>query len=135
MPQTESDLKYLEDFLKMMSGERGASANTISSYRTDLENFISFLHKENTHLTQCNEQNLKKYLEFLYNNNIGSNSSSRKISSIKQLFSFLQIDEIRLDNPTVFIEHPQHNQILPKYLTEKEIEKLLIISEKDSSQT
>jgi len=134
MPQTESDLKHLEDFLKMMSGERGASLNTITSYRTDLENFITFLHKENTSLTQCNEKNLKNYLEFLYNNNIGNNSSSRKISSIKQLFSFLQMDEIRNNNPAVFIEHPQHDKILPKYLTEKEIEDLLTVAQNDNSQ-
>jgi integrase/recombinase XerD len=132
--ENPADLKYLDEFLRMMAGERGVSANTIFSYRGDLEDCISFLKKIQKSLTNCDEKDLKLYLEHLYKNDIGTNSSSRKISSIKQLFSFLQLDTIRSDNPSSLIDHPKHEQVLPRYLTEKEIETLLTLAMKDKSE-
>ncbi|MFC1658940.1 tyrosine recombinase [Pseudomonadota bacterium] len=129
-----SDLKYLDEFLKMMAGERGVSSNTVFSYRSDLEDFISFLKNIEKSVVDCSEKDLKSYLEYLYKNDIGTNSSSRKISSIKQFFSFLQLDLIRPNNPSSLIDHPKHEQVLPKYLTEKEIEKLLLTASKDKSE-
>lgn len=132
--EENSDLKHLDEFLKMMSGERGVSSNTISSYRGDLEDFIAFLKIIKKSVINCNEKDLKSYLEHLYKNEIGTNSSSRKISSIKQFFGFLQLDTIRQDNPSSLIDHPKHEQVLPKYLTEKEVENLLVTAERDRSE-
>src|SRR5438105_4586836 len=56
---------HLEAFLEMMSAERGASANTLSSYRRDLEDYGRYLAKAGDDYVGANPAAVRRYLSDL----------------------------------------------------------------------
>jgi len=124
---------YLENFLNNLKAERGASKNTIISYENDLEEMFLFFDKQKLDIKSIKYENLKKYIEYLYNRNIASTTMSRHISSIRQFFIFLQLEEILNYNPAELLELPRTQESLPKYLQEDEIITLLNSAKGDMS--
>ena len=55
----------LEDYLRFSQVERGLSPNTIVSYRTDLEEYLSYLEDQNEtpSFNKCPKARLKADLE------------------------------------------------------------------------
>jgi integrase/recombinase XerD len=122
-------MEYLDKFLSMIKAERGLAENTSISYKNDLEYFI----KNNRNPLDVTTSDIQDYLKQLYEEGISVSSLSRKISSIKQFFNFLQIEGIIKDNPALLIEHPKHSQTIPKYLNEEEVKSLLRAAKRDRS--
>ncbi|MDR3289850.1 MAG: tyrosine recombinase [Rickettsiales bacterium] len=120
--------QYLNDFINSMLVERGVSKNTIISYKNDLEDLFDYV--ENREITP---ELLKKYIVSLYEKKFESTSISRKISTIRQFFIFLQLENIIQTNLADLLESPKKQEILPEFLTQEEMEKLLNISKKDTS--
>ena len=120
---------HIESFLEMMSVERGSSKNTLESYKRDLLGFVEFLE---TSPDNCTELDIEKYMQYLAKMGLKSKSRARKLSSIKQFFTFLYIEKIRKDNPAANVEPPKLEKSLPKYLSLADVEKLLTESAKDT---
>lgn len=125
--------QIIDSFFEFLSGEKGLSKNTVSSYLNDVEDFLSFIHNTNTELKACKSEDIKKYLVKLYKEKITNNSLLRKLSSLRQFFIFLQSESIIEKNPLLKIENPKHEQVLPKYLSENEVSAILQESKKDLS--
>lgn len=121
----------LEAFLEMMAAERGASKHTLSSYRRDLRDFLTFL-KTKTAETAATED-IATYMRQLSTSGIAAASSARKLSAIRQFFLFLTTENYRTDNPALNFESPKRGRNLPKYLTEKETLALLATAQKNTS--
>ena len=113
--------RHLDSFLEMMSVERGSSRNTLESYMRDLEDFsLNILNIES-----CSKSEIEKYLQSLSRKGFAGRSIARKLSALKQLFTYLYIEKIRPDNPTANIEAPKLGRPLPKFLSIEEVTKLL----------
>jgi len=124
---------YLENFLNDLSVTRGASKNTISSYKNDLNKLIAFLGKDKINITEVKSDHLKKYLQHLYINNVSSATTARNISSIKQFFIFLQLEGVIPESPAKLLEAPKMREHMPQYLTEQEMTTMLDKAQKNSS--
>lgn len=122
-------MDHLDSFIDMLKAERGLSENTALSYRSDLKDFL----EHNSNVTKTTKEGIKKYLQSLYKKGISASSLSRKISSLKQFFGFLQIENIIKENPALLIEHPKHSKKIPKYLIEPEVDLLLKNAKKDKT--
>ena len=122
---------YIENFLNNLLAEKGSAKNTIISYKKDLEELFDFL--KDIKIEEITTKDLKKYLEFLYKNDVATSTMARHISSIKQFFNFLQLENIITENPASLLDHPKIQANIPEILTEKEIEKLLDTAKKDKS--
>ncbi len=109
----------------MLLVERGASRNTIDAYRRDL---CSFFEAFPDPLSAC-EKDIKAYLRLLSEQGMISSTRARKLSSLKQYYSFLQAEGHMEENPTFTLEGPKRDKALPKILTEEEIERLLRVSQ------
>ncbi|MFT6332374.1 MAG: integrase/recombinase XerD [Lentimonas sp.] len=120
-------------FLDVLISENGLSQNTISSYKSDLDLFLKFLNSQKRNLVDVDEDIFKSYLRQLYKQKIKASSLNRKISSLKRFFKFLKIEGIKKDDPTLEIKQVRNDQKLPKYLSEKEVFKLLDCLENSSS--
>jgi integrase/recombinase XerD len=117
---TASNTALIENFLDMMSAERGASINTISAYRRDLLDFGS---KRDARRTTREE--VRKYLASLSRSGIASSSQARKLSALRQFFGFLYAEGIRKDDPTSSVDAPKRQRPLPKVLTREDIGALI----------
>jgi integrase/recombinase XerD len=117
--------RYLENFLEMLAAEKNAAKNTISSYKTDLKDFLNFIIQINTTVENCDLTQLNKYIIDLSKRGLTSKSIARKISSTRHFFQFLVNDKIIKSNPAINIEMPKRERNLPKALLLDEILKLL----------
>ena len=81
-----NDNIFVTDFLNSLAAEEGASTNTLSAYRSDLYQMISFLGDDFNNIKQKDIQNFINHLHF---KNYTSNSICRKISAMNDFFKFL----------------------------------------------
>ena len=127
-----NDKDLIELFLDKIITEKNLSQTTVSSYNSDLKIFYEFLNKNKINFCNCNEDSFNKWISFLVDNNIKTASRIRKISVIKQFFNFLHEEKFIHSNPSVNIYLPKKNKHLPKFLSEKDIYKLLDYMQKNS---
>lgn len=120
---------FIDVFLEMMSAERGASKNTLESYRLDLNQAASFFKKPVNEITQ---DEVEKYISSL-NKKFAKTSISRKISALKQFFNFLLTEKSISSDPSRLIELPKVSKPLPSFLTAKEIDILRTEITKDQT--
>ena len=116
-----------ELFLDYLLVEKGASSNTIDSYRLDLEDLRAYLEVSGRgcSLTEVKRGDLTAYLEYCRKRNISPKSLSRRISAFRSFYKFLMLDKIIRSDPTVNLETPKQVKYLPAVLSKDEVVRLL----------
>lgn len=112
----------IEAFLEMMSAERGAAENTLSSYRRDLEDASGAIKGG---LAGAGSADIRAYLDDIAARGFASTSQARKLSAIRQFFKFLYAEGLRGDDPTGTLDSPRKGRPLPKTMSEAETGRLL----------
>jgi integrase/recombinase XerD len=115
----------LEEFLGMMAAERGASANTLEAYRRDLESFGRSLSARGQSPFSAGPDDIRAHMSALADAGQAPSSRSRALSSIRQLFRFLEAEAMRPDNPAERLKAPKSRRGLPKILSVAEVDRLL----------
>lgn len=125
MSPTISSAARIEAFLEMMAAERGASDNTLSSYRRDLEDAAAHIAAAGGRLAEAAPDDLRAFLASLSAQGFAATTQTRKLSAVRQFFHFLYTEGLRADDPTGVLDSPKKGRPLPKTLSEEETEKLL----------
>ena len=125
---------HINNFLQKIRAEDGLSKNTILSYGKDLEMLEIFLKNIEISFENCSKEILKKYFNEDAQQNLKNSSVSRKISCFKHFFNFLEQENIIKKNPVLEIHGPKRHKILPKFLSENEVTKMLDILLQDESE-
>lgn len=118
-------LAYVESFLEMMSAERGAAKNTLSSYERDLEDLHHALARKGVRLLDATSADLSAYLTSMEAEGFAASSQARRLSAIRQLYKFLYAEGLRTDDPTGILDAPKKMRPLPKTMRIDEVDKLL----------
>ena len=115
-----------ERFCGCLRVEGGASPNTISAYRSDLDKLQSFLALRAVRdPTEFTPQLLSQFLESLRQSGLASSSCARCIAAVRSFFRFLVQDRVLKENPTVMVRSARRGQRLPKALGMDEVTRLL----------
>ena len=122
---SDSDRQILDAFIDNIWIEKGLSQNTLDSYRSDLEQFSSWLEKNNLNYIKTSKKEILSYLSFLFQKGLGSKTVARKLSSLKSFFRYLVFKSIILNDPSSEVETPKLLKSIPKSISEKEVEALL----------
>lgn len=112
----------IEAFLEMMSAERGAAENTLSSYRCDLEDASGEIDGG---LAGAAVADIRAYLDDIAARGFAPTSQARKLSAIRQFFKFLYAEGLRGDDPTGTLDSPKKGRPLPKTMSEAETGRLI----------
>ncbi|UVK40256.1 site-specific tyrosine recombinase XerD [Mesorhizobium sp. AR10] len=112
----------IEAFLEMMSAERGAAENTLSSYRRDLEDASSEIRGG---LAAAAAADIRAYLDDIAARGFAATSQARKLSAIRQFFKFLYAEGLRSDDPTGTLDSPKKGRPLPKTMSEADTGRLI----------
>jgi integrase/recombinase XerD len=112
----------IEAFLEMMSAERGASDNTLQSYRRDLEDAAERLA---VGLAEAGAADLRSYLSGIAARGFAPSSQARRLSALRQFYKFLYSEGLRADDPTGTLDSPRKERSLPKIMSEAETGRLL----------
>ena len=112
----------IEAFLEMMSAERGAAENTLSSYRRDLEDASQEISGG---LAGAAAADIRGYLDDVAARGFAATSQARKLSAIRQFFKFLYAEGLRGDDPTGTLDSPKKGRPLPKTMSEADTGQLI----------
>ncbi len=112
-------------FLEKTITEKNLTKSSIKSYENDLKNFHNFLKKNNYSLLSCTYDHIVLWIELLKRQSFEKSTLSRKISTVRQFFTFLFIENFIVINPTTNIISPKKNKVLPKFLDEEDVKKIL----------
>ncbi|PHS42500.1 MAG: tyrosine recombinase [Robiginitomaculum sp.] len=123
----------IELFLDMMSAERGASDNTISAYRRDLEISERQLKSFGQNLSSAGQGHLEGVLAAWANEGLAPSTAARRLSSLKQYYKYLQIEGLRADSPAKNLIAPKQGRPLPKILSEAHVDALFATAQANSA--
>jgi integrase/recombinase XerD len=122
---TGEGARLIDQFLEMMSAERGASRNTLEAYRRDLNEYLIFLSGTGASARTASTQTVRAFLSALSNRQLAKTSAARKLSAVKQFHRFLLAEGAAKDNPTSIIEGPKLGRPLPKIMSIEEVDRLI----------
>ncbi|HRN25092.1 MAG TPA: tyrosine-type recombinase/integrase [Ignavibacteriaceae bacterium] len=106
--------KYLEE----ISSIRRYSANTIKSYKTDLEEFAIFCtDQDRADVSKITERFIKSFLMVLSEKDLDKKTIARKLAAIRSTFKYAFQNDLITENPLSFISNPKSNRKLPEVVS------------------
>jgi integrase/recombinase XerD len=112
--------------------EQCVTQNTFDSYRRDLNQLISFMEKKVLDITTITSEELKLFIHYLYGCKLSARTISRKISTLKTFFSYLDA-YCGIKNSAKELVFPKIEKKLPTYLSEAEVKSVIEQAEKDTT--
>ena len=116
---------HIDQFLEMLSAERGAAANTLAAYQRDLDDFLGVAKARGRDALSAGPDDITSYLEAMAKRGLAASSRARKLSALRQFFRFLYAEGLRSDDPAASIESPKPGRPLPKILSIDDVDDLL----------
>ena len=113
----KSILKGYNYYLRM---ERAMSQNTVASYCSDVEKFLTFYKGR---IEDVLPADVEEYLQS--RNALSERSQARVLSSLKSFFDWLVLEKTLKDNPCDRVDAPKIGRYLPDVLSEEEVVSLI----------
>lgn len=113
----------IEDYCVHLRLERSLSENTIDNYRADVVKFWEICGKTSPYKVVVSD--IEMFLTEQCNSGSSAKSQSRRISSLRGFFKYLQSTDTSFANPLDGIQMPKESRQLPQVLSLSEIEMLL----------
>jgi integrase/recombinase XerD len=102
----------VEDYLAVLTAERGLSPNTIAAYRRDLDQYVGYLEGRDPVPALVDE-----YLEWLSEQEYARSTITRKVAAVRGFHRFELVEGLASTDPTALVDTPKRTQALPKALT------------------
>ena len=126
MTKSFSEWLILESYLDFLTAELRLSDNTVSAYRKDVRGFLEVYYtKKGLDLSLIQRDDIVYYLEVLNTKGIAPRSVRRKLSAVRRFCRYLVSEAILEGNPTLDLESPAVELLLPKFLSTTEVDRLL----------
>lgn len=126
------NIVYSTQFEAYLITERRVALNTVSAYKKDIEQFMHYLDEQQKRLRDCVVEDLRNFLQTIYDARCKSRTIARKIASLKTFFNFVS-EKHGMPNLAFLLATPKSESTLPRYLSEEEIHTLLKIAQEDTS--
>lgn len=122
----------LDDYLDALYLERGLSEKTLSAYRADLVGAEAFAGTLKRPLSALGEAELNQYIGSLFAAGLSTASIQRKLSALHGFFKYMVRMRLRQDDPMARVIRPSKGRLLPKTLSEAEVNALLMAPDTDT---
>lgn len=124
----EETKEILKKYQVYLLTERHLSDNSISSYISDVYQYLRYLKKiKVVDCLKITEQNLISYLEYMDKEKYSVYSVVRKISALKNFHHYLS-KQYSIKDVSINIDNPKFHQKIPNILSIEEVDQLLDIS-------
>ena len=120
--------EQLEKFYYYLSSEKRYSNNTLESYSNDLKLLTNYLEsKKKKNWESITESDITQYFKEI-NKNLSRNTAKRKYASMKSFFKFMFQEGHILENILTDIKSQKSSSTIPKPLSIKEMDMILMKS-------
>lgn len=118
--------QLIAKFVDYLKNERIYSENTVTSYLSDLTEFQHFLAKNGGFETwdKVTRRDVELFLQELTNNNASQATKSRKMSTLRSFFGYLNKRDILEIDPTETISLRNSEKKLPEFFYRNELKKV-----------
>ena len=113
----------ISQYLEYLELEKGLSPNTIDAYRRDLYSFAEQIQE----LSEIDRVKINSFIRYLKEKNLAPTSIIRKVASLRGFFKWTTSMGILDKNPASTLEQPKIPKRLPKVISIKEIDELLLL--------
>ena len=115
-----------ERFLDYITFEKRYSPNTVNSYRTDLDQFASFLKDQfdMDDISLADYQMVRSWIVYLMDNKVTTRSVNRKVTTLKTYFRFLLKEGMITENPMSRVIAPKISKRLPVFVETNSMNRL-----------
>jgi integrase/recombinase XerD len=118
----------IEEYLRFVTVEKGYSTHTVTAYRNDLAQLMTYVRSEGLVSWQdVDRAAIQRYVQYLRQRGYASSTVGRKVAAVKSYFHFLVADGVLQDDPTSSVDSPQVDKHLPHPLSPEEVERLLTV--------
>ena len=121
---TNRDL--VREFLAYIQVEKGLAANTLQSYARDVARLQAWAEQNRKPIEKLERKDLREWIARMSREGLAPSSISRTVSAARGFFRFLMLDNHIEKHPAEDIKTPQRPSPLPKFLSEEEMERLLL---------
>ena len=121
---TPDDRALVDRFLDMMAAEAGASRNTLTAYRTDLERAAESL---GGNLGQASVDQVSRLGEAW--SKLAPSTVARRSAALRRFYGFIFDEGLRKDDPSAALPKPTLQRPLPKILDSSEVSRLFEAAE------
>ena len=104
--------------------ERRFSANSVSAYVADIEQFVNFFEEHDIVLEEYSKEDVLSFLSFMKIKKATPATLCRKVVTLRLFGSFMET-VFKISNKMLQISTPKLDQLLPNYLTEAETDQLI----------
>jgi integrase/recombinase XerC len=114
-------------FLDYLRYEKRYSQHTLTAYKSDLEQFFEYIETISglTSVKEVGHTHIRSWgVHLLQNKNTTTRTVTRKFSTLKTYFNFLQRGEHIEKNPMLKVTAPKVGKRLPVYIKEENIKRL-----------
>lgn len=131
-PLRDEDARAIDTFLDAAWAARGLARQTLDGYRRDLAMLARWRDGAGGGLVAMDRQALHDYLAWRTRGGYSARSNARLLSALRAFFGHLVERGMRKDDPTALIERPRQGRLLPRALTESQVDALLSAPATDS---
>ncbi len=119
----QNPLTYASLYRQYLSAERQYSPDTVQAYLEDLSAFRQFLVMTGgfTGWTAIDQLDVQVYLSHLRDQHDAWTTLSRKVSSLRSFYNFLERNRLVNHNPFANVHIKRHPRSLPRYFYQKEM--------------
>jgi integrase/recombinase XerD len=118
--------EHVEKFIAYLVSERNLTPNTTSAYRTDLNQFLSFMAtRKVSDMSRAENADIMAFMLYLREKQYSNATVARRTAAVKSFYAFLvSIRAVTVD-PTNTIESPKVEREAPKSLSPNQVDELM----------
>jgi integrase/recombinase XerD len=124
----------LREYLAYIQVEKGLSPNSLEGYRRDLLRLVGWAEARAKPVEVLTREDLRGWIAQLSREGLAPSTVSRAVSAARGLFRFLMLDGHIKSHPAEDLSTPQRGAHLPRFLTEEEMERLLLAPDVQTSE-
>ncbi|MDZ7715542.1 MAG: tyrosine recombinase XerC [Balneolaceae bacterium] len=128
----------ISKYLRYLKIERNASPHTITSYETDLGQFLRFAaaffetDEDDVSLEQVERLTIRLWLGELSDQGLAKSTIARKVAAIRSFFKYCFKRGMVQQNPAHLLIVPKQDKPLPKTATPEDIDRMMDIADGES---
>jgi integrase/recombinase XerD len=115
----------VDEYLNHLQFERRVSPHTLESYCRDLSDLGRYAAGAGRRMERLRRSDLEAFVRALMGEGRSPRSVARMVSAIRGFYRFLTVHHHIPENPAIDLQPPKAWQVLPKFLSIDDVDKLL----------